>query len=273
VERVRGVRSISSIYSIGRTAERISEGLPALIRDCGWSEDPEPSYAGVIASLNREHIGHAGLRRERSMSLLESMQKQLIVENVMSILRDHDIDAQFHAELYPSHISKRTLCAHAGAEDRPGQTVGSMVSGLRRTDAIHWVTGTAAPCTSIFKPVLMNVPLPAHGPRPTDHFEARSLWWRHEQLHRTVLMRGFTQFIDEIHQECDTLEATFHARVKAVLNGGSAADRAQVVAECWQEATNTEDRWYARVNRVFLSDDSPYHAIRLRMSRIAGMDL
>ena len=55
---------------------------------------------------------------------------------------------------------------HAGADDCPAQTVGSMVSELHEGRVVHWVTGTAAPCISIFKPIVMDVSLPVHGPRP-----------------------------------------------------------------------------------------------------------
>jgi len=50
----------------------------------------------------------------------------------------------------------------------------------------HWVTGTAAPCTGIFKPVRVDTPLDL-GPAPDDRSDERSLWWRHERLHRRVL--------------------------------------------------------------------------------------
>ena len=71
---------------------------------------------------------------------------------------------------------------HAAEGERGGQTVNSLVSELRGERAVHWVTGTAAPCSSIFKPVFADAPPPAHGPRPTDHFDPRVLWWRHERL-------------------------------------------------------------------------------------------
>ena len=76
-----------------------------------------------------------------------------------------------------------------------------MVSEIHPDYAVHWVTGTAAPCTSIFKPVLVDAPLPAHGPLPTDRFDPRTLWWRHEELHRAAILGNFAGFLDDIRFE------------------------------------------------------------------------
>jgi secernin len=273
VERAEGVRAVSNIYSIGRHVERVSERLPTLIRDSGWSEDPAPSYADVITNPQREHIGHAGRRRARSTSLLRSLEGKLSSAAMMSILRDHGSSAESRTDWSPEHAIERSVCAHAGAEEHPGQTVGSMVSELRLTHAVHWVTGTAAPCISIFKPVLIDAALPSRGRRPTDHFDLATLWWRHERLHRAALMGNFAAFLDEIRPERDALEADFRARMTAVMSGGSPEERSHVVAECWKDAIEAEDRWIARIRRTARKPDTPYRAQWSNMNRIAGVEV
>ena len=52
--------------------------------------------------------------------------------------------------------------------------VGSMVSEVSQRGAVCWVTATAAPCISIFKPVMLDVPLPPQGAAPTDRFDGQS---------------------------------------------------------------------------------------------------
>lgn len=75
---------------------------------------------------------------------------------------------------------------HAGGAVRSAQTTGSWISDLSREDQRHWATATAAPCTSLFKPIRVDEPVP-QGATPTDRADRSSLWWRHERLHRAVV--------------------------------------------------------------------------------------
>lgn len=77
-------------------------------------------------------------------------------------------------------------CVHAGGRLTASQTTASWVSDLRRTEPLHWITATSAPCTSLFKPVRVDEPVDL-GPDPGDRFDPATLWWRHELLHRTVV--------------------------------------------------------------------------------------
>jgi dipeptidase len=74
---------------------------------------------------------------------------------------------------------------HAGGLVASAQTTASWVSELRPDAHQHWVTATAAPCTSLFKPVAVAQPVELGTP-PTDIAD-NSLWWRHERFHRSVV--------------------------------------------------------------------------------------
>ena len=101
-----------------------------------------------------------------------------------------------------SKLTGQSLCMHAGfGPIRCNQTTCSMIVHLRDDGFTTWVTGTAAPCLSVFKPLLHISHLPRSisqvDPRTADN----SLWWRHgkgmfrwgsaniitERLHRSVL--------------------------------------------------------------------------------------
>jgi secernin len=274
IERASGVRTISNRYSIDR-ADRMSEGLRAWLREtAGYPESPA-ALSELIADPAREHIGSARARRARSASLLNAREGQLSVADVMRTLRDHSnapgICEPSHLRWTAECVARRTICMHAGAENQGGHTAGTLVSEVRPEGAVHWVTATAIPCMSIFKPVLLNVPLPPHGPAPTDRFDAKALWWRHEQLNRMAALGDFDKVLADISAERDALESEFRHRVYAALSAADRADCAQVVAACWQEAIETEARWHARVKSEAAPHDEAYVAEWRKLNQLAGI--
>lgn len=272
VQRVETVRSLSNRYSIEKEPLSVSAGLDRLMSERGWDPGRSVGYSRAIAHPAREHIGNAGARQARSAALLKQRAGQLQAADMMAILRDHgtgegNVDSAWHGGC----TVQRTLCMHAGTAERPGQTVASMVSEIHADTAVHWVTGTAAPCISIFKPVLPGASLPDHGAEPTDRYDAATLWWRHERLHRAALFTNFEVFLADIRAERDALEADFRARAAEVLAGGTTAERSLVVADCWTRASAMEDRWYARLRREL--ERSPAADEWSRLSDHAGLDL
>lgn len=141
---------------------------------------------------------------------------------------------------------------------------------LYRDDAVHWVTGVASPCIAIFKPLFVATPLPPQGPRLGERYDAASLWWKHEQLHRAALRGDFGRFVSEISAERDALEAEFYSEVRAV-RCGTPEDRSRVVADCWRRALETEDRWFSRLRDVTPAANSPYDVAWAEMSELAAM--
>jgi dipeptidase len=270
-EAVRGARAISNDYSIGAGALRTSAGLDALLREFGWDGQGAPNSAEWLGDPQRAHVGSAFGRRKRATALLQDLDGRLRVRDAMRILRDHDPTGQSGSEWDPQFMLTYSLCIHAGSEDRFSQTTASMVSEIRGRDSVHWMTGTAAPCISIFKPVLMDAPLPAHGMTPTDRFDTRALWWRHECMHRAALMKGFPAFVAEIASERDAQEAEFRTKVAAVLSGGSSDERARVISECWTRAMETEKRWASRLGLPVAREDTPYYQAWTRMNQLAGL--
>ncbi len=103
----------------------------------------------------------------------------------------------------------RNICMHAGPqENRWWQADGVMVTDVGEHGVIAWVTATSGNCVSIFKPVFLGMDLPDLGPTPSEHFDPRSLWWKHELLHRRA-MADFDNLVPEIREDFDPLEGTF----------------------------------------------------------------
>lgn len=265
VERCIGTRSLSNGYSIA-TPSLASSDLDELTRSQGWSPGKE-GYAAAIGDPDREHLGNARARRSRSSDLLARRVGRIDARAMMQVLRDH---GRGDACAWRPSRSERSLCMHAGGHDKPGQTVGTLVSDLQADGAVHWVTATAAPCLSVFKPVLLDVGLPTHGPAPSDRADDASLWWRHEAFHRAVLAGGLPEFLAEILAERDQLESRFAARMADVVSGGDRSERAAAVAECWAEADRLLARWVSRLPASNWPEPEAFHDAWITMDRIAG---
>ncbi len=100
-------------------------------------------------------------------------------------------------------------CMHAGGLVANSQTTASWVAELRPGSAAHWVTATAAPCTSLYKPVQVTRPLDLT-PEPSGTCDPAALWWRHEVLHRMV-MRDPEATFPLLRPERDAVQARWLA--------------------------------------------------------------
>jgi hypothetical protein len=180
-------------------------------------------------------------RRGRALELLEARSGRLRPEDLFGILRDHK---EGKPSLGP-HGPR--ICAHI-REHPLGQTTASWVSSITPHNTVHWVTATAAPCTGLFKPVLMEVGLPDCGTLPGAHEESTSLWWRHEQIRRFLeASEGAVRVT--FTGERDALEAGFleeMALCPAVTDANSREVAYRIVARCWSEALAFERQWFER---------------------------
>jgi secernin len=269
-ERVRGIRAISNRYSIVKPDSE-SVGVPALLGKLRDATDAPNDYSSVVSDRQREHVGQALERQTLAAGVLRSSEGTLDVAAARRTLRRHgssERDAAWDPKIQKSH----GLCVHAGANDRPAQTTGSMVSELRECRSVHWVTGTSAPCISLFKPVIGGTPIPLVACGLTDKFDASTLWWRHEILHRRAIIGDFAKFLADIALERDQIEVEFDEKIGGVLDGGSIRDRALIVAECWKVASEAEDRWLRALANATNEPSSSFRLAWEQMNDAAGLD-
>jgi dipeptidase len=174
--------------------------------------------------------------------LLEAEKGAITVETVMHVLRDHGPSAGY------GQLPRMngTVCWHAGyLPVLTCQTTGSMVSHLLPDVQTHYVTGTSAPCTSIFKPVWLGAELPEAGQTPNGTYEEAALFWRHESLHRAAL-NNYATNIALYREERDAMEHRFVAGVEA-LRGKPLTERAAYTERCHAEADAAEKCWMERI--------------------------
>lgn len=135
-------------------------------------------------------------------------------------------------------------CVHAGGADKLVETTSSWVADLRGPKARHWVTATAAPCVSLFKPVAVDAPVDL-GASGDDRFDDDVMWWRHERLHRLV-DRDPAAVLADIAAERDSIEA------------GWVADPPSSEAAL-EVAAATEARWLELAAGTIRRDRRPLH--------------
>jgi secernin len=244
VERVEGWRALSNALSIGRGADRVSADLAAHAQAEGWWDaEGRFDFSQRLIDEDRDAISFGRGRCQRAGGLMAPKLGALTPVDLMAILRDHGEAAQ--PDWTPNDTARRTICMHAAQGLRRSQTTGSIVSELGGAAPVHWVTGSAAPCTSVFKPVLFETGLPDQGPRPTGRFDGEARWWRHERLHRAVL-EDFAGRLADLAPERDRLERSFIARIDQAAGADPTALRA-AVEDCWREADVAEARWLGQL--------------------------
>jgi hypothetical protein len=123
---------------------------------------------------------------------------------------------------------------------RGSQTTASLIAELGSDSPLIFATGTAAPCTGIFKPVWVDAPLEL-GPLPTSHFDPETIFWAHERLHREVI-KNFESRIEVFKNERDALEAEF-VQGAFQLRNAPQYERLAFSKVCFQTAAEAEDKW------------------------------
>jgi len=154
-------------------------------------------------------------------------------------------------------------CVHGGGILTGSQSTASWVADLRggpgATDQ-HWVTGTAAPCLSLFKPATVTDPVDVDpAPGPDDRFDPAYRWWRHERLHRLAL--------------------TDHAAALALIEPERTRIEADWLADppdtrtAFVEADRIEQGWLDRLEERSAADHRPWWLRQQwnRFDRAAGM--
>src|SRR5580704_2758129 len=149
-------------------------------------------------------------------------------------------------------------CVHGGGILASSQTTSSWVSDLRHGSR-HWATATSAPCTSVFKPIEIGVPVDC-GPEPTNVFDPRNLWWRHELLHRSTMV-AYSTLMPRYRYARHRTEARWIADPPPSPSSFRAADQ-------------LERRWLDDIRDAHMSDGRPAWVRRTwrTIDRAAGLD-
>ncbi|MEQ9144053.1 MAG: carcinine hydrolase/isopenicillin-N N-acyltransferase family protein [Parvibaculaceae bacterium] len=258
VERVDAIRSISNTYTIGTEIHGESKGLRGKAAELGWKEGKAPfNLAEIFSDRTRSRFATGHERWCRTTGLLTPKAGTIDAPAMMAVLRDHGPRAARDPDWHPDGVLGGSVCAHAswGPVRRFGQTTGSWITEFRDGRPVHWITGTSAPDTGIFKPVFFGpgwdgADLPDFGPLPGGRYDEKTLWWRHERLHRAVL-EDYAPRLTAYAADRDALEARFRQEVEHFLTtDGTPHEAGILAARAWKAAALAEDQWLGKVLAV-----------------------
>ncbi|GAP14423.1 dipeptidase [Longilinea arvoryzae] len=239
-ERVKDVRSISNGISIGNHWDLASADLIHYAVDRGWCKRREDfHFARCYSEPLYTRLSKEAQRRLSTTDRLRASAPHVTIKDAFAVLRSHG-----GAAWTPSgSITDQQVCMHAAfGPVRNSQTTGSLAAHLTAgQEPTFWVTATAAPCTSVFKPVWISAGVPDTGPEPTARYCPDSLWWQHENLHRSVL-RDYWRRLELFRQDRDQLEELFlNAESKPKTN------RRVLSEQCFEQAFYKEFEWLEKV--------------------------
>jgi secernin len=253
---VKDIRTISNALSIGHEWYLSSPGLVESAISRGlWPKHKDFDFASCYSDMIYTRFGAGRQRQCRTTDLLRQNLGKINVADGTAILRDHG--EQAGPGWSPANgLMGMQVCAHAGfGPVRSSQSVGSMVSQIRKDNQTHWVTGTSAPCTSIFKPVWIDAGLPDLGQAPGAEYNQATLFWQHEVLHREVL-RDYPTRLAAFRQNRDDLETRFRSGADAA-QPNLPVERLHYSRRCFEEAEQATLKWLEAVQMTPLKNRMP----------------
>ncbi len=249
-EKVKDIRTISNGLTIGQTWDMASTGLVEHAIKQGWCQSKSDFHFARCYS-DRVYTRFSDARRRQKCSAdLLSLQRGKITEKTMfQILRSHAGIGEEERRI-DRGLTGSEVCMHAGfGPIRGSQSVGSMVSRLTPNSATHWVTGTSAPCLSIFKPVWIDSGLPEDLiDHPQGVFDESTLFWKHEILHRAVL-KNYPERSRVFLVKRNEMEEEF-LRQEAKKRFQSEIERRAFTDECFEKSQDAEEHWLKDVLKV-----------------------
>ncbi len=240
--KIRDFYAISNGLTIGEAIDECHPQLVKTARTKGWLKKGQTfNFSRCYADWFYTTFSASRRRHDRACELIQAAQGSFNVSSAIAALRDHQTD-HYRPD---SHLLGNRICAHAANRlaRHATQSTGALVAHLKPEQQTYWATGTAAPCTSIFKPVWfgLNV-LPDIGPSPDSTYNAQALWWQHEKLHRLVLP-DFKTRLALFARQRDQMEEKWIKSADSM----TAPQQWALTQEAFRRARQKTDEWSSRL--------------------------
>lgn len=256
LRKVKSIASISNRISIQHDYDRCSNNLiqHAIYRN--WCNSPDEfNFQRHYSDRVYTHFADGKRRSCETYQTLTDADGKVTEETLFALLRHH-------RDGFPSSrkLTGANVCMHAGyGPFRGSQTTGSMVARITDEGVTLWLTGTAAPCTGLFKPIWLESGLPeALNTTATAEFDPNHLWWHHEQLHRRIL-KDPQQFLPLIQGEQVTAETEWLAQVRTIQQTEAGIEeKHQVTEDCFAAAETLTNQWINTLHQIQPSQTNFY---------------
>jgi dipeptidase len=271
-KRVDGIYAISNKITLETSWDIASDDLVHFAVQKGWCRSAEDfSFARCYSDFLYTKFSSSEHRRARALTRLNALQGRLRVADFFAILRDHG-NASPDSFCPDRGLIQSQICNHAGwGPVRISQTTGSLVSRLVPDFSTHFITGTAAPCTSLFKPIWVDTPMVQDKLPAGEAFDSKSLFWEHEMLHRLVL-KDYQKSMQFITPRRDKLEA---ALLKQALSARKSdlTERQSVARQAFEKARNLDNECLVALKSLAVdkSKDLLYSHAWRKWNKAAGL--
>ena len=271
-KRVDGIYAISNKITLETSWDIASDDLAHFAVQKGWCRSAEDfSFARCYSDFLYTKFSSSEHRRARALTRLNALQGRLRVADFFAILRDHG-NASPDSFCPDRGLIQSQICNHAGwGPVRISQTTGSLVSRLVPDFSTHFITGTAAPCTSLFKPIWVDTPMVQDKLPAGEAFDSKSLFWEHEMLHRLVL-KDYQKSMQFITPRRDKLEA---ALLKQALSARKSdlTERQSVARQAFEKARNLDNECLVALKSLAVdkSKDLLYSHAWRKWNKAAGL--
>jgi dipeptidase len=215
-EKVQAYRAISNGLSIEEKYDGISKHAIEFARNKNWIKKQESfNFKKAYSQWLMPKLAACEYRRNNSEQQGKNY-TDFSIENAFQVLRSH---GEHQVPFLPNKSNTKSICMHANGLFTPHQTTGSMVVELRKEKpATVWLTGTAAPCISFFKPFYFgnDVLEEINFIKPTATAD-NSYWWQWEKLHRAIL-NNYAENIAFIKYKQNELEKSWIKQDKILID-------------------------------------------------------
>lgn len=255
--KVKDVGAISNHITIEKEWDVCSDGLIDFALENGYCKrQTDFNFRKAYSDPIFTFFSDAKNRNSCTLDFLKINIGKLKLTDVFNLLRNHRPDDSNWSP--DKKVSGTDVCMHAGfGPIRINQTVGSLVSQLTPEMQTHWVTGTAAPCTSLFKPVWIDAGAPTAYATLSGKYDDQSLWWQHEILHRRTL-RNYQQRLASFKKERDAREANLIELATQMSN--KTTDERKIFSDlCTKREMEDTDRWKDLVQSDGRSDKTIFY--------------